>query len=274
MKISKLYDKDIFDLDVQFQYFSKSIFTLYYNNNDNNINKLLLEKIYAILININNNSHNIFKIFIKELCDILKKLNQNFQKYYALFYIIIQYISKSSNIDLINEFKKCYIMESLNIDNNLYEISIKSLLVSISKMNNNNIIQFINEYLSSIFNNNNKFQFSPEIQKLILLYIQNEKNNEQRKNMIKSIIKYLNENKDIMTIKDAGNFILGIVKINSDDANLIKEEEVKSLFNEDIKKHIDQLLNVNESNQKENEENKENNNEDDGDDEGFDEVEG
>ena len=95
--------------------------------------------------------------------------------------------------------------------------------------------------------------------------------------MIKGVIKYLNTNNNLMPIKDACNFILGIVRINKEDANLINDEEIKNLFNEDIKKQINELLNINEIQQKENEneENKDDNKEDEGDDDdGFDEVEG
>ena len=277
LKILKIYDKEDAALDEQFDYFNKSIFVYYTENNKNNINKLLLEKIYTILININDKTKNILKKFIKELIDSLIKLTENFQKYYALFYLIIQYISKSSNIELIKEIKSFYITESLKTENKLYEISNTSFFVFISKMNNPKIILFINEYLSSIFNNKNIFLFSQELQKLILIYIQNEQNNEQRKNMIKDVIKYLNTNNNLMPIKDASNFILGIVRINKDDANLINDEEIKKLFNEDIKKQINESLNINETQQKENEneENKDDNKEDEGeDDDGFDEVEG
>ena len=277
LKILKIYDKEDAALDEQFDYFNKSIFVYYTENNKNNINKLLLEKIYTILININDKTKNILKKFIKELVDSLIKLTENFQKYYALFYLIIQYISKSSNIELIKEIKSFYITESLKTENKLYEISNTSFFVFISKMNNPKIILFINEYLSSIFNNKNIFLFSQELQKLILIYIQNEQNNEQRKNMIKDVIKYLNTNNNLMPIKDASNFILGIVRINKDDANLINDEEIKKLFNEDIKKQINESLNINETQQKENEneENKDDNKEDEGeDDDGFDEVEG
>ena len=263
------------NIDKSFDYCNKSIFMLFYDNNDNNINKIILEKIYMILLNINDKATDIFNIFIQEFINILKKLNQNFQKFFTLFYLIIQYISKSPNIEFIKEIKQYYISESLNIENNLFEISNKSLFVSITKINNPNIVQFIGEYLSSLFNNKNKYQFSQDLQKLILLYIQNEKDNEQRKKMIKSVIKYLNENKDIMAVKDSCNFILGIVKINNDDVNLIKEEEVKNLFNEEIKKQLDELLNIKNNEKKEEEQNKENNeNNEEDDDEGFDEVDG
>ena len=74
----------------------------------------------------------------------------------------MQYISKTSNTDLINTIKKYYITESLKEENNLYEITNKSFLISIAQMNNINIIQFIHEYLLEVFNNKNKFSFSQE----------------------------------------------------------------------------------------------------------------
>ena len=267
------------ELEDEFRIFNKLLFQLYSNNNDNSNNKLLLEKIYNILINISNDEKDIFNTFINLLINTLIKINSNFQKYFTLFYIIIQYISKSQNVELIAEIKKIYITESLNKKNNLYEITNKSLFVSITQMNNVNIIQFIHEYLSGIFSNKNKFNFSQEIQKLILLYIKNEKNNDLRKSIIKAIIKYLNENKDLIPIKDACNFVLGMVKINSDDNNLINEEEIKNLFNEEFKKQINELTQVKENNINDNEENKDKNeskenNEEDGDDDDFDEVEG
>ena len=122
--------------------------------------------------------------------------------------------------------------------------------------------------------NQNKLSFSQEIQKIILLYIQNEKNNDLRKNIIKSLIKYLNENKDIMTIKDACNFILGIVKINKDDMNLINEEEIKNLLNEEFKNQIDEITKPTENDQSsKNSEVKEDNKANENDDEHFNEVE-
>ena len=103
-----------------------------YSCNDNSISKLLLEKIYTILINININSKDVFNIFLNELINTLKKLNSNEHRYITLFYIIMQYISKTSNTDLINAIKKYYITESLKEENNLYEIKNKSFLISIA----------------------------------------------------------------------------------------------------------------------------------------------
>ena len=270
-------DKDLID---EYKYYNKLLFELYLNNNDNNIGKLLLEKIYTILININNNENDLFKIFINQLFDTLIKLNSNFQKYFTLFYIIVQYISKSSNTELISEIKKSYITESLKKENNLYDFSTKSLLVSITQMNNFNIIQYINEYLLAVFNDKNiKYNFSQEMQKLILLYIQNEKRNDERKNVIKEIIRYLNENKDIMNTKDACNFILGMTKINKDDNFIINEEDIKNILNEEFKNQINDLTKVNEDkniddNNKNVEEKKDNNNNGDDDEDDFEDVEG
>ena len=270
-------DKDLID---EYKYYNKLLFELYLNNNDNNIGKLLLEKIYTILININNNENDLFKIFINQLFDTLIKLNSNFQKYFTLFYIIVQYISKSSNTELISEIKKSYITESLKKENNLYDFSTKSLLVSITQMNNFNIIQYINEYLLAVFNDKNiKYNFSQEMQKLILLYIQNEKRNDERKNVIKEIIRYLNENKDIMNTKDACNFILGMTKINQDDNFIINEEDIKNILNEEFKNQINDLTKVNEDkniddNNKNVEEKKDNNNNGDDDEDDFEDVEG
>ena len=99
-------------------------------------------------------------------------------------------------------------------------------------MNNPNLIQFINEHLEAIFNSNNiPINFGQEIQKIIILYIQNEKNDNLRQNIIKLIIKYLNENKECMPIKNACTFILGIIKINGSDNDLINDSEVKKLYN-------------------------------------------
>ena len=272
--LKKLDEKELED---DFTYYIKLLFEMYYNNNDASIHKLLLEKIFTILLNINKESKNLFSIFKQELIDNLKKISQNFQKYFTLFYIIIQYISKSDNDDLVKELEKYYIEEVLKTENNLYEVSNKSLLVSFSQknnLNNLNVIQFINEYLSGFLINQNKLSFSQEIQKIILLYIQNEKNNDLRKNIIKSLIKYLNENKDIMTIKDACNFILGIVKINKDDMNLINEEEIKNLLNEEFKNQIDEITKPTENDQSsKNSEVKEDNKDNEDDDEDFNEVE-
>jgi hypothetical protein len=90
---SSRFDSILILID-EYKYYNKLLFELYLNNNDNNIGKLLLEKIYTILININNNENDLFKIFINQLFDTLIKLNSNFQKYFTLFYIIVQYISK------------------------------------------------------------------------------------------------------------------------------------------------------------------------------------
>ena len=261
------------DFENEFIQYNKLIFELYLNNNDNAINKLLLEKIYTILLNITIETKNFFKLFTIELIGTLIKLNSNFQKYFTLFYIIIQYISKSTNDELIKEIEILYITESLKSENNLYDISNKSLFVSITQMNNLKLIQFINLYLSEILNNKKGFKFSQEMQKLILLYMQNEKNNELRKDIIKSIIKYLNENKDIMIIKDACVFVLGIIKINKDDNNLIYEDEIKNLFNEEFKNQMNELTKVNENSKNDNNEGtKENNNDNEGDEDDFDEV--
>ena len=112
------------------------------------------------------------------------------------------------------------------------------------------------------------------MQKIILLYIQNEKNNELRKAIIKSIIKYLNENKDIMAIKDACNFILGIVKINKEDTNLINDEEIKNLLKEEFKNQIDEITKPTENDQSsKNSQVKEDNKDNEDDDEDFNEVE-
>ena len=54
-----------------------------------------------------------FGVSLNELIYTLKKLNSNVQRYITLFYIIMQYIAKTSNTDLINAIKKYYITESL-----------------------------------------------------------------------------------------------------------------------------------------------------------------
>ena len=82
-----------------------------------------------------------------------------------------------------------------------------------------------------------------------------------------------------MPIKDACTFILGIIKINSDDNNLINEDEVQKILNEEFKNQINELTKVNnikESSNETNTEKTENNNENEGegDDDEFDEVEG
>ena len=221
-------------------------------------------------------------MYIEELIITLVKLNNNFQKYFTLFYIIIQYISKSSNSELTQEIKTKYIEATLNITNKLYDTTNKSMLLSISQMNNSNMINFIGQYLEALFSNNenntNTNKFGQEIQKLILLYIQNEKNDNLRQKIIKHIIKYLNDNKDIMNIKDTCTFVLGITKINNLDNNLINDEEVKKTFNEDFNKQINEILNANKNKEneqkKEEQDNKKDENEDDVDDDEFDEVEG
>ena len=289
LKIIKIYNKINKEILIfeEFKSFTKLLFDIYYNNNDNNISKLLLEKIFTILLNINNDNKELFMAYIEEFVNTLIKLNGNFQKYFTLFYIIVQYISKTSNIELAKEIKNYYIKELININNKLYDVSNKSLLLSITQMNNPNLIQFINEYLEALFNNNDKtnFNFNQEIQKLIIIYIQNEKNDELRQNIIKHIIKFLNNNKECMGVKEACTFVLGISKINSKDNNLINDEDVKNSFNEEFKKQINDMLIVNNKKEDENNnnnkvdnkeenENKKDNNEDDIDDEDFDEVEG
>ena len=269
--IRKKLGKELVD---EFTYYIKLLMELFYNSNDNAINKLLLEKIYSIMINIGIEEKDLFKIVIKELIDTLIKLNSNFQKYFPLFYIIVQYISKSQNNELIQELDKFYITESFKIENNLYDISNQSLFMSRNQMNNANILQFINGYLSEIFNNKAQFKFSQDIQKIILLYIQNEKNDDVRKSLIKSLIKYLNDNKDLMAIKEACNFVLGVIKLNKDDINLINDEEIKNLFNEEFKNQINELTKVSENNTNEKKEDKKEENNNEGDEDDFDEVEG
>ena len=286
LKIIKLYNKDIDNdnntFEQEFKYYINLLFVIYCNNNDNNVSKLLLEKLFTILLNINNDKKELFKLYIEELIITLVKLNNNFQKYFTLFYIIIQYISKSSNSELTQEIKTKYIEATLNITNKLYDTTNKSMLLSISQMNNSNMINFIGQYLEALFskseNNNNTNKFGQEIQKLILLYIQNEKNDNLRQNIIKHVIKYLNDNKDIMSIKDTCTFVLGITKINNLDNNLINDEEVKKTFNEEFNKQINEILNVNKNKEveqkKEEQDNKKDENQDEVDDDEFDEVEG
>ena len=286
LKLIKIYNKDNKNnkIEEEFKYYSNILYDIYYNNNDNNISKILLEKIFTIMLHFNNDNKELFILFIESLVNTLIKLNENFQKFFTLFYIIIQYISKSTILENANELKKYYIKEALNNDIKLINTTNKSLLLSVSQINNPNIMQFINEYLNAIFNSEQKNDnfFSLESQKLIILCIQNEKNDDSRHNLIKSIIKYLNKN--TILIKEGCKFILGLIKINSADNNLINEEEIKNLFNEEFKKELNELLetntnnNINKNNEekeKENNENKkEENNEDEDIDEDFDEVEG
>ena len=292
LKIIKIYNKDNkeFLFNEEFKYYTNLLFDNYYNNNDNNISKIILEKIFTILLNINNDKNELFKIYIEQLVNTLIKLNDNFQKFFTLFYIIIQYISKYSNTELIKELKNYYIQQVLDINNKLYDVTSKSMLLSVTQMNNPNLIQFINEYLNAIFNsdeNNNNFNFTQEMQKLIILYIQNEKDDKLRQNIIKYIIKYLNNNKEAMPVKNACTFVLGIVKINNSDNQIINDEDIKNLYNEEFKNQINELLNINNckennDNEKKEEENtagNENkkeggNNDEEGEDDDFDEVEG
>ena len=289
LKLIKLYKEESNNNEElkfvdEFKYYVNLIFDAYYNNNDNNISKILLEKLFTILLNISDEKKDLFILYIEFLINTLIKISENFQKFYTLFYIVIQYISKSSNIELIKELKNNYIKEALNTKNKLYDSTNKSFLLSVTQLNNPNLIQFINEYLEAIFNSNNiPNNFSQEIQKIIILYIQNEKNDKLRQNIIKLLIKYLNENKECMPIKNAVTFVLGIVKINGSDNNLINDNEVKKLYNEEFEKIMNEINGNNKENKNESEEkndgnnkkedNKDNNNED-VDEDDFDEVEG
>ena len=285
LKIIDIYNEDNKNqlFIEEFKLYSSILYDIYLNNQDNNISKLLLEKIYTILLYINNEKKELFSMFIESLVNTLVGLNENFQKFFTLFYLIIQYISKSSKTELANEIKKYYIKEVLN--KKLINTTNKSLLLSVSQMNNPNLIKFIYEYLDTLYNSEESESniFSLENQKLIILYVQNEKNDDQRKNIIKSIIKYLN--KENKPIKEGCNFILGLIKINNSDNNLINEEEIKNLFNDEFKKQLNELSdtfnnnnnnsqNNGEQNKENNESKKEENNEDEENDEDFDEVEG
>ena len=89
-----------------------------------------------------------------------------------------------------------------------------------------------------------------------------------------------------MELKDSCKFILGIIKINNADNNLINDEKIKQLLNEEFKKELSETSGINNNNinesKKKDEEKKDNNenkkeeekNEDEGNDEDFDEVEG
>ena len=66
-----LKQQDSKELIDEFKYYNKLLFEIFYNSNDNSVNKLLLEKIYTILINMNVNTKDELNIFLKEVLDVL-----------------------------------------------------------------------------------------------------------------------------------------------------------------------------------------------------------
>jgi hypothetical protein len=242
---------------------TKLLYGLYLDSNDNNLNKIILEKIFTILLNITQDQNILFKKYIEQLVNTLISIKENFQKYFTLFYIIIQYLTKSTNDELNKEIKSYYIKESLNINHKLFDTSNKAILLSLTQIKNDNLKLFTNEYLSSLFNSNEKNIFVQDIQKLIILYVQNEKNVQLRQNLIKNLIVYINNN---IEIKDSISFVLGIIKINSEDSKLLEEESVQKSMNEEFKNKLKEL-----TQEKENKIEEKKDNEDEADDD-FDEI--
>ena len=123
--------------------------------------------------------------------------------------------------------------------------------------------------------------FGIEIQKLIIIYIQKEQNDNSRQNLIKNICLFLNKNNDLISNKEISNFIINLVKINTKDNELLNENFIEN-FNEELKQNILDTIKskpeINEIGDDKKEKNKEEKKEESDnvgeDDEDFDEVEG
>ena len=217
--------------------------------------KVAAGKLFNCLLGISN--ERVMMIFLKEIELTLGEiLKQNmFDKFFILFYMIMQYLSKSTDEALLDQvstfFQETIIVNNLK-DKAYTTFIIKTILIGIAQNFDAKTRKVIEEFIINIIQSGYLVPyFNEEIEKILLTYILSEEDVDKRKEIIMIILVYLIENKAKFDIMKLSIFIL---KMFTKDNEWIKEQEIVEILGEDIKKQIDALIEMQIKYQKEQEE--------------------
>ena len=225
------------------EYFYNNLIYLFncFKNYSSQTAKICAGKIFNIMLIISDKE--ILYLFISEIKKTLEQISTIFDKFFLLYYMILQYISKTQNEELLEEIKCIFYEEFLKVfleNQKLFTIINKSTLISLSQNFDNRIQDFIQEYIFTIIESGYLIPyFTEDLQNIILTYIIKCNENEKRKEFIKIIILALCDHSESFNQQQLSIFIF---KILNKDLEALNEEEFKECIDENLIKDIENLI--------------------------------
>ena len=225
------------------EYFYNNLIYLFncFKNYSSQTAKICAGKIFNIMLIISDKE--ILYLFISEIKKTLEQISTIFDKFFLLYYMILQYISKTQNEELLEEIKCIFYEEFLKVfleNQKLFTIINKSTLISLSQNFDNRIQDFIQEYIFTIIESGYFIPyFTEDLQNIILTYIIKCNENEKRKEFIKIIILALCDHSESFNQQQLSIFIF---KILNKDLEALNEEEFKECIDENLIKDIENLI--------------------------------
>ena len=220
-----------------------------------NSSKICAGKLFNCLLSISNKE--ILLLLFTEIEKVLNGLLGQFDKFFILFYMVIQFLTKCTDEKLLstanNFFQEELIINHLN-QKTYGTCIIKAILLGISQNYDSKVKNILEEFILNLIQNDYLFPyFNEDMEKILLQYALNEESVEKRKKIIFIIILCLIDNKQQFDIVKLSIFIL---KLFNKDSDFLKEKEIQDEIGEDIKKQIDILVEMQIKYQKEQEEKK------------------
>jgi hypothetical protein len=240
--ICKYYD-EIKDNEGIEEYIYNNLIFLFncFKNYSSQTAKICAGKIFNIMLIIP--SKEILTIFISEIKNTLNQIYEVFDKFFILYYMILQYISKTQNEELLEEIKSIFyedILKSFLENQKLFSIINKSTLIALSQNFDNRIQDFIQEYIFIIIENGFLIPyFTDEMQNIILTFIVKCNENEKRREFIKIIVLTLCDHNESFNQQQLSIFIF---KLFNRDLEVFNEDEFKDIIDENFRKEVENLI--------------------------------
>ena len=240
--ICKYYDEIKENEGIEEYFYNNLIFLLScFKNYSSQTSKICLGKIFNIMLIIP--SKEILTIFISEIKNTLVQIVEVFDKFFILYYMILQYISKTQNEELLEEIKSIFyedILKSFLENQKLFSIINKSTLIALSQNFDNRIQDFIQEYIFIIIENGFLIPyFTDEMQNIILTFIVKCNENEKRREFIKIIVLTLCDHNESFNQQQLSIFIF---KLFNRDLEVFNEDEFKDIIDENFRKEVENLI--------------------------------
>jgi hypothetical protein len=228
--------------------------------------KVCASKLFNALLLIGGEHYDeVLDIIFNEVKNYLtdSRFSNTFDKYFILFYMLIQYISKKSNtndndIETVTTFKNMLfdnIIKPSITNKQILPLIIKSLLLAITQNFDVHLQTIIEMFIIMIIEHQEEFVYyfslSDELQNIILSFIINCNNETKRKELIVILTLILVDNKESLDLVKLCVFIL---KLYNKDMDMLTNEEIQSYIGEDIKLQINKLILMQQQFQQEQEE--------------------
>jgi len=224
-------------LDEMFFHLNKILMNIFQNSADMSLNKFCATKIFPLMTKINRTER--IQLVLPSFKDCLLEIHQ-FEKFFLLFYLILQFLTKiqginsgdeteKKNLEEISTFTTNYLIKEiviLNISSREYmNFIFKSLMLGISQ-NYDATVKIILEnlilYLIDSGDLLNYIAASEDLQNLILTFIISTEDKEKRRNLIHLVILVLSDSYASINF-DIWKVSVYILKILSKDLEYLKE---------------------------------------------------